>query len=61
MASNAVDPSEPPRAKDMICWSLPDRTPLGRWCGKHPRKRTARILRAAWVCRDCVRESALGI
>ncbi|WP_049565143.1 hypothetical protein [Streptomyces sp. SBT349] len=58
MAGNAVDPAEPPRAVDMILRSLPDRQPMSRWCGKHPRGRTARVLRAAWVCRDCVREEA---
>ncbi|RKN03305.1 hypothetical protein [Streptomyces radicis] len=58
MAADTIDPGEPPRAVDMILRSLPDRQPPASWCAEHPPHHAARVLRAAWICRACVREQA---
>lgn len=53
-------PGEQPRARDMILRTLPERRPASSWCGRHAKARTRSLLRAAWVCVDCVREAAQG-
>ncbi len=44
--------------RPLILRTLPERLAGSRWCGRHPRERTVPVLRAGWVCLDCVREQA---
>ncbi len=57
MASNAVDPSEPPRIKDMFYKPMLDTAPAPPRCATHPEVAPRRVLRAQWICPACIRGS----
>ncbi|MGP3971534.1 hypothetical protein [Streptomyces sp. 6N223] len=58
MASNAVDPREPPRIKDMVHRPTIDTAPPPPECEEHPDAKQRRVLRATWICTACVRDRA---
>lgn len=61
MATNPVDPDQPPRVKDMFHRPLIDTAPEPPVCERHPDVTPRRVLRAGWVCVACVREGPAGI
>ncbi|MDT0309071.1 hypothetical protein RM780_19200 [Streptomyces sp. DSM 44917] len=58
MATNPVDPEQPPRIEDMFHRPLLDAAPERPTCARHPGTRPRRVLRAAWICPACVRATA---
>ncbi|WP_147437606.1 hypothetical protein [Streptomyces radicis] len=60
MASNPLDPAEPPRVRDMFHRPLLDTAPEPPVCERHPDTPPRRVLRAAWACPACVRSGASG-
>lgn len=58
MASNAVDPSEPPRIKDYFFKPMIDTAPAAQRCQQHADAQPRRVMRTAWICPGCVRQQA---
>ncbi|MDT0347015.1 hypothetical protein [Streptomyces litchfieldiae] len=55
MASNPIDPEQPPRVKDMFHIPRLDTAPAPPVCEEHPEAEPRRVLRAGWLCPACVR------
>ena len=60
MASNPVDPEQPPRVADMFHVPLMDTAPDAPACEEHPDVKPRRVLRGEWICPACVRDSSLS-